>query len=269
MRQFILILLLVALSHTGKAQVTLDKSYNHSCISTKINETDYKYYLMDTELKQCRIYNLDHSLFKTINLSIPNNMYLYDIRFVTQNLFDLDDKIELLYVYYEYIITSIANNTGYYKYYTKIINENGNVLLNSPGTLYSYMYLINDTDYRLFLYSYDYSITNYKIWTDIYKVPGTPYFLKAKGETTSAVLSDAYPNPSREIATIAYELPTGIFEAELNVYDMGGKKVAGYRVDRNFSDLQIPTGSLLPGNYLYYIEAQGARSEAKKLIVQY
>lgn len=265
----LLVLLICLLSVTYvKGQVTLDKHYDNSCVSTKINAVDYKLFLMDVDQNQCRIYNTDHSHYKTINLSVPANMYLYDVRFVTEDLFHPDSKIELLYVYYEYIITSISEETGYYKYYTKLINEDGVVYLDAPGGLYSYMYLMGDKDYRLFLYSYDYSTYPYAMWTDLYKVPGIPHFLNSDDNLLkSGVMENAYPNPAKEFTTIGYALPEGVFEANLSIYTMGGKQISTYKVDKNFKNIRIQTGTLLPGNYLYYIETETQKSEAKKLII--
>ena len=120
-------------------QIQLEHTYNYSANVTKINDTDYKYFLMDVEQNQCRIYNTDFTLFKTIVLDVPSGSYLYDIRFVSQTLFNLDNNIEILYTYYTWIITNETTQEGYYEYYSKVINEQGTDLLNAPGVLYSYV----------------------------------------------------------------------------------------------------------------------------------
>ncbi len=260
-KQIIFTTLLFSASAFG---ITPEKTYNYICNSTMLNNTEYKYYIMDFDQNQCRIYNTDYSLYKTINLSIPSGKYLYDIRFVTQDLFDTDEKIELLYVYYDY------NSTGeYYTYYTKVINEDGTELISVDGGLYSYMYMVNATEYRLFIYSYDYSSWPYDMSTNIYNLPGYPYLLKNdEVSSKSANIGDAYPNPASNFVTVNYSLPENVTEAQLNIYNMNGQQVETYTVDRHFQALQLPVDRLPSGEYLYNIESQGQRSESKKLIVR-
>lgn len=90
------------------AQVTLEQTYNYSTSVVKLETLGYKYYLMDVPSGQCRIYNLDHSLLKTINCSVPSGFYLSDVKFISEKLFDNDNGIELLCSYYKY------NNSGAY-----------------------------------------------------------------------------------------------------------------------------------------------------------
>jgi hypothetical protein len=57
--------------YMGNAQVTLEKKYDYSTSVVEFETLGYKYYLMDVPNGQCRIYNMDHSLFKTINCNVP------------------------------------------------------------------------------------------------------------------------------------------------------------------------------------------------------
>lgn len=265
MKKLFLYIFFLVFSLSTQAVIIPEKTYNYICSSTMINETDYKLFAMDMTLNKCRIYNTDHSVYKTISLSIPSGMYLYDVRFVTENLFDLDAGIELLYVYYEYVSTG----DGYYDYYTKVINEDGTEILSVDGGLYSYMYRINATDYRLFIYSYDYSSWPYDMTTNIYELPGYPYLLKSdEVEYKSASIGDAYPNPASQFVTVDYALPQGVSEANLMIYNVGGALVKDYRVDRAFNSLRLDAGQLLPGTYLYYIESNGEKSNSKQLIIK-
>lgn len=265
MKRITLYSLLLLVSLSAQAIITPEKTYNYICSSTMLNETDYKLFAMDMTLNKCRIYNTDHSVYKTISLSIPSGMYLYDIRFVTENLFDLDAGIELLYVYYEYVSTG----DGYYDYYTKVIDEDGTEILSVDGGLYSYMYRVNATDYRLFIYSYDYSSWPYDMETNIFELSGYPYLLKNdEVNSKSASIGDAYPNPASNFVTVAYSLPEGVSEASLMIYNMGGLLVKDYRIDQTFKSLRLDAGTLLPGTYLYHIESEGQKSKLKQLIVK-
>lgn len=263
-------LLIIALSLFSTllmAELQLEKTYTNSCSVTKINATDYKFFLMDDINNQCRMYNLDHSLYKTIDLSIPNSMSLYDVKYVTQDLFDDDSKIELLYVYYQYIATSTTE--GYYKYYTKVINEDGTVLLNLTDAIYSDIKKVADDDYRLFIYSYDYSSWPYATTSNIYAFDGYPYVLKSEEiSARSAVLGEAYPNPAQEYVTIPYTLEATVNSAQMIIYSSSGQPIKSFEIDQQFSFLKIATRQFLPGQYVYTIVSDGEVTPGAKFIVQ-
>jgi hypothetical protein len=148
------------------AQVTLEKRYDFSATVVKFETLGYKYYLMDVPLAQCRIYNLDHSLFKTINCNVPAGFYLYDIKFLSEKLFDNDAGIELLCTFYKY------NETlQYYEYDSKIINEDGSQHTFINSALYNYIHKTGENTYNLFLYCYDFLVWPGKVWTNIYSLP--------------------------------------------------------------------------------------------------
>ena len=125
---FLVFVFLVGYIYAANAQVTLEKTYNYSTSIVELENLGYKYYLMDVPNEQCRIYNLDHSLFKTINCNVPSNFYLADIKFVSQNLFDNDAGIEILCVFYRYY-----SSGQYYEYDTKIINDDGSLITSING----------------------------------------------------------------------------------------------------------------------------------------
>jgi hypothetical protein len=73
---------------------------------------------MDVGNSECRIYDLNHTLWKTISIPLPSNYYLYDVKFVTQNLFNSDTFIEVWYSAYEFL-----NNVETGNYISGIVNE--------------------------------------------------------------------------------------------------------------------------------------------------
>ena len=115
MKKSILLLVFLVTMMTSNAQISLEKTYNASTGITQLAISGYKYFLMDVVNNQCRVYNMDHSLWKTINLSVPSGMYLYDIKFVSETLFNSDSKVELAYIYYYYDATLL-----FYTYFTKV-----------------------------------------------------------------------------------------------------------------------------------------------------
>jgi hypothetical protein len=246
-------------------QITLQKTYNYSTAVVKLETLGYKYYLMDVLASQVRIYNMDHSIFKTINCSVPNGYYLADIKYVSENLFNSDSQIELAYTYYKYVPTS---SSYYYIYGAKVINESGSNLLTIDGAQYIYVNKTGETEYKLFAYCYDYSISPEKVWTNIYSLTGSLVSaLNISGSQPDNFLK-AYPNPATDIIRVEYVLPDNIKSARLNILDSSGKTVKNFLVDGHSDHLALNVNDLSSGIYLYYIEYDNFRTSSKKLIVQ-
>lgn len=98
---FLSVTLILAAANITVAQLTLENTYRHSDSTGYIDGEGYKFYEMDSDNNQCLIYNLDHSLYETISLEIPDGQYLSDLKYVTNRLFDQDDGLEVCYTYHE------------------------------------------------------------------------------------------------------------------------------------------------------------------------
>ena len=260
MKKILILVFLLSAQYHLRAQLVKETTYNFSVGTTKINATDWKYFLMDVPLSQCRLYNPDHSLYKTISCPVPVNNYLYDVKFVSENFFNTDSKLELFYSYYEWISTGGINGTGYYKYGAKVINESGTVLQDITGGLYAYVFKVADADSRFFVYCYDNSVTPYKIWTNVYKVGGDASAIDnfQVNQLKSALdESTVYPNPADNTVTIPYTLPDNISLAMINIYNIQGIVIRSFQVDKTFKDLFVDVSGFVPGTYFYAIEYDG------------
>lgn len=263
MKTQLLTIILLLFVITINAQVTLDKKYDYSASVIKLETLGYKYYLMDVPLGQCRIYNTDHSLLKTINCNIPSGFYLYDIKFISEKVFDSDAGIELLCTYYKY-----NSAKSYYEYDSKIINEDGSALVSIDGALYNYINKTSETEYKLFSYCYDFSVSPEKVWTNIYSLPGSP--------TVSAIINDdqpdfmlnAFPNPASQSLKVAYILPVNINQATLHLIDNSGKQVEQFMIDSHTDHLMLDVSRYQSGVYHYFIEHGNTKTPAKKLVVR-
>ena len=225
-------------------QISLEKTLNFSANVTKINETTYKYFIMDVPNAQTRIYNLDFSVYKTINLPVPGGEWLYDVSFISENLFNDDAKLEILYTYYNWVA---VETSGYYVYHTKVVNEDGVELLDAPGALYSY-------------------VNPFIIWTNIYSLPGKLFSIHQAKK--SALSLNAYPNPASDFVNIDYTLPEGTSFANLHLLDALGREQEVYQLDGFTDHLRLQTSDFLAGTYLYYLESDGVKSETNKIIIQ-
>ncbi len=74
----------------------------------KLEKLGEVYYSMDVTAKQCLIYDMDHSLIKSIALPTPEGYYLEDIQFLSEQLFNDDDLLELVYIYSKYVPTEFS-----------------------------------------------------------------------------------------------------------------------------------------------------------------
>lgn len=249
-----------------QAQIVLQSTYNYSGTYTHLANSGRKFFVMDVAASQCRIYNLDNTLWKTISLQVPANHYLYDIKFVTEGLFTTDNILSLAYTYYNY------NEAGqYYTYTSRIIRENGTELLNLPGCQYLIVHSMPDGSTRLLTYHYDYSLWPYTIQTKIYSLPGQ----LITGTDDNAVdlphlkTGNIFPNPAAGFeAVVPYHLPEGLHSAVIKLFSMDGKVAGEFSVSGNSGRAKIPVSMLPSGTYVYHFEAGNYRSAPGKLIVQ-
>jgi hypothetical protein len=249
--------MLMALNVWG--QLNLEKVYDYSLTSTKINSTDYKYFLMDVGGSQCRIYNTDHTLWKTIPISLPAGYYLYDIKFVSQNLFNTDGLIELWYSAYEWVST--GTSTGYYRYISKVINEGGSVLATIQGGAYAYVVQAGTESYKLVVYAYDNSVTPYTVKTHLFAIPNSSTAL----HFLSALPGDPFPNPAGDYINLPVEGAGS--EAVLQVFSVSGKKMTEEKTG-NRPFYQLNTSGWAPGIYSYRLVTNGRQTLSKQFVIQ-
>ena len=247
------------------AQVTLEKTYNYSTSIVKFETSGYKYYLMDVPNAQCRIYNMDHSLYKTISCPVPSGFYLSDVKLLSEKLFNSDSGIELVITYYKYVSTQTSY---YYIYGSRIISESGSVLVNIDGAQYMYVNKTGDNMYKLFAYCFDYSTSPEKVWTNIYSLPGTPVTGYASAEKNRDTFIAAFPNPASNQFKITYQLPGNASQGILRLFDSNGRQVDQFIVDRHTDHLAIDVKRYNPGLYHYFVESGSSKSHSEKIIIQ-
>lgn len=255
--------MLLLIFTAGNAQVTLEKKYDYSASVVEFETLGFKYYLMDVPLSQCRIYNMDHSLLKTINCNVPAGFYLSDVKFLSEKLFDSDAGIELLCTFYRYNAT-----LEYYEYDSKIINEDGSQLTFIDGGLYSYIHQTGENTYKLFSYCYDFSVWPEKVWTNIYSLPGTPVVSAFLENKNPGFNLKAFPNPTTGQLKVAYKLPQEIREGTLFLFDNNGKQVNRFVIDNHTDHLLLNVSEYKSGVYHYFVEYGNKKSPSQKLVVR-
>ena len=263
MNKIVALLLFSGLYFSAVSQVVFEKKYSYSTTVVKLETLGYKYYLMDVPNEQCRIYNMDHSLYKTINCSVPNNFYLADIKYVSEKLFDKDAGIELVCTYYKYY-----SSGQFYEYQSKVINDDGSALSTIENARYMFINQTDETTFKLFAYCYDYSVFPEKVWTNIYGLPGeAPVSSKLNTKSDNDFLQ-AFPNPAQNTVKVQYALPENVNQGVLHLADNLGREVKQLIVDNHTDHVLLNVNEFQTGIYHYFIEYGNNRSASKKLIIE-
>ena len=227
----------------------------------------YCYVKINRSGKYICIYKMDHSLLKKIDCSSFPLLYgvsLGEIIYLSEQLFNLDDKIEFLYGWIDQTTTPTA-------YYTGIYNENGQLLfsdscaplIKSNVPLQQYP-IYNTPEGTKMILSYPNGQAK------VFSLPGTLTTSIAEANNnliSQSSLSNPYPNPVSNTTKVDYTLPEGIEVGELVFYDMQGIEVKRYRVDRTFNTLLISTSDIPAGTYFYQLQTAKDKTAGKKMIV--
>lgn len=82
------------------------------------------------------------------------------------------------------------------------------------------------------------------------------------------ILYQNEPNPFSESTVIRYFIPEDLSgNAYYVFYDIQGKEIKNFKVDRTFNSLLISTSDIPSGTYYYQLQTNGQSSNGKKLIV--
>jgi len=275
MKKFILIFAMVAAAFNSNGQITLEKHDTVNWIKyTYLEDYGTKYYIYNQVDSQIVLYNLNHSIFKTIQ--IPEKPFYSDVLYVSNTLFDTDKNT------IEYAL--IGASTFFQPYFIKIYKENGSLLLNESGI---YINLGIELDMRCYILPTDsnakmiihfYNSLGSNAGSKIYNLPGklscdpckNPIGIgigEYNNNTQQGMLLNNFPNPTNDYTRIDYQLPQGTHTGEIVFYDTQGKETKRFKVDNSFDHLRISTADLPSGTYLYHLQTGQSVSGAKKMVV--
>jgi hypothetical protein len=265
MKKMIKVVLLVLLTSNLFAQISLENSYPNGKWETsmvKLSNSGMKYQWVDVAAGIVKLYNLDHSIFKTMTFPVVANVST-EVAYVSETTFDLDAGLEFM--------VSYSDDNNWSNSVTKIVEESGVLILNATSETPS----INGYEGR---------------YTAIFNTPsGTKMILDNHSDNASKVYSlpgtlvataiqdvnydnnnflTPYPNPAGNYIKLAYSLPSSIKEAKVSVYDIEGRIVKSYTVDHNYTEILIDTQGFGNGTYLCQINSDGMKISDTKFIVQ-
>lgn len=272
--KLVLVAFCVVFFNVCQSQITLETTYQNASrglFMVNLEASGMKY-VVKSEVPGARFlkfYNLDHSLWKTIDINpMPttfaplnnNEIFYFGSLYISEKLFDCDDKIEFLY------LSSSGNH-----WITGIYNEDGIPLLEADScapyvasTVPQYHRPIYNTinGTKLILSHQNGSALVYDLPCEM--SVGVDGLLPIDNLTELTV----YPNPSFYETTVLINLPEHINQAELVIFDLTGKELKRYQVDKTFSNLLLSRDDFSSGTYLYSIISNNTTLISKKVILQ-
>ncbi|MDA3823577.1 MAG: T9SS type A sorting domain-containing protein [Bacteroidales bacterium] len=258
MKYLTIVTILFSLTLTLSAQIEFEASYSYSGSLTEIDEGEYKYFVMDVPQNQCRLYNEDHSPFKTIDLSVPAGYYLSDIKYVSRRTFNNDDNIELLYLYYK---VALINSQSVYTYGLKVVSETGDVLLSLTDGSFAEIKEGSDGP-RLLAYQY--------IWNDSYYLVNTLVYTLASS-TKSSVSESAqgvsvFPNPTEDQLNIRFGDSPNFSGGKVIISDISGKQISEQAYPEGEQHFKMNTQNLPAGTYIVNLLSKEGIQVSEKIV---
>lgn len=246
------------------AQPVFENKYDESVNICYLESVGEVYYAMDVINKQCHIYRMDHSLYKSIPIPAPEGYYLSDVQYVTEKLFNDDALVELVYSYTKYVPTTTSY---YYTYETKLVNENGVVLNTWPGAGYTQVIETPSHGKKFLVYEYNYSVIPYRTYTHVYSLPGSGVSAVVAPDQTTLTLAPPYPNPADELVNVPVALPADALSGTLMICNLTGTPLLSFPVSADDRQVELSVEKLAPGTYLYFVETGQSRSGAGKIVI--
>ena len=265
------LIVLVAFGMNAKAQITLEHTYdststhyNGQLTLVKFEFSGERYVLINRAGNSISLYSINHSFVKSILYSnFPQSCnHTPWILYVSEKLFDTDSLMEFMYVY--------SDCPGAIT--TKIYKEDGTCIFTADSMapwISAYIPLqqlpvYNTSQGAKMILSHQGNGT-----AEVFSLPGT---LSASIHETNqnlvgALVSNPYPNPAINSTRIDYTFPNGADQGEIVFYDLQGKEIKRYKVDRTFDHLLISTADIPAGTYFYQLQTSSQVSAGKKMVV--
>lgn len=279
MKNILLGLLAFIFSTSAYSQITLDATYTNTsadmCID-KFHVSGYKYIKKDIPNLKLYVFNINHTLFKTINIPAQADPIIR-LDYLSENLFDMDNLME-------YALVTYNSGLGLYKF--RIYKETGSIILardtagfGSSGGNTSNIFSNQEpifydglnTKLRLTVYGSFGPAGKDEIYTLPGSIPcsactsGTVSgFSTIEGETIEEV--SIFPNPVTNQLKLKYKLPSGSHLAEMKIYDTQGKLVDEFKITDHYDFIYLPT-NYNNGLYLYSLIVDGKIVKTEKIVL--
>lgn len=253
-----LTILAILICKVSIGQINLESSDIGNLKLCNLTIGGYKYYSFNRTTNVIKIYNTNHSLYRTISVPSPTGSEVYnDAAFLSDILFNTDTLIEFAIIYKALPVIFLQG---------KIFNESGTLLLQNNKAVYEILNFGGNFKLKCK------SLNNDS--TFIYGLPGSlpcdpcggPTNISINGGGSSS-LNNPFPNPTSDQVTIPYFLGNGEKDGKLILCDVNGKKIREYKIDNTFNDLVLNTQEFVTGTYYYYLLTSNGISNSKKILI--
>lgn len=247
----LLLIALLFISVKSFAQVTFEQSYPLRGWLYKSTSTEWDYC---TEVNnEVSLYDINHNLIESFSPTIPSGYSFVAIWSLSKNLFSLDNKYTIGY-------TCSNSSSGIYE---SLVSEDDGITLLQVDSAYGGEVYNTSAGTKLLLVKGPFNATY-----SVYSLPGTFYATDiAHPQGSGSDVGNAFLNPTTDAIHLPYSLNNGD-QGELDIVNMNGQTVKQYKVTGAFNDVLIYGNDLPKGSYLYYLSANGTKSEAKQFVVQ-
>lgn len=248
MKKLIVTLSLIIIAFTASPQAVLEHTYPSGTLYNVTKLTNYGWvypFIPNNSPKRVDIYSVNHTLITSINMQIPTGYSFASFCGVSDNLFNSDNKIEILFSYYKTSPTLSANLVLY--------NEDGDLKQFFAGQGYGHIFNI-DGVHKLSTNGWYSDSTS-----SIYSLPGTMVEIPEPNYQTD--FFSVYPNPCSDHLYIDVQsYPVKFFIIDLNGRVIKEQVVINQRTIIN-------TSNLLNGNYIYIIRCSSGRESTGKIVL--
>lgn len=176
MKALIISIGLLLMVSTGFSQLVQEEVVEGRFKTFQLDNGEAKYLRYDKKAEIISIYNLDHSVWKTVKLPLPKGHLLDEIKLVSTKTFNNDEAVEILYscVVYDYSKFNYEDPTisedDYVSFTLNIIDENGKTLLKEDHSN-NYEIIESNGKKKLLVYKHLSKGFTTKSQTVVYSIP--------------------------------------------------------------------------------------------------
>jgi len=229
------------------AQIELVHTFdgNAKFLPAQINYIEYYgnlglFIVEDFDNNKISYFNKNYTLVKEIIIPVPDGYEIFTVSYSTKDIFNTDDNIEFV----------VSYTTSDYSYNSIIYNENLEIIKDFGISPYYYPPILLIVDNNVFLSVQKYDSDSESTSTSIYSLPGST--LSNKEAIISNKKTLPYPNPSRNVITIPYNLKNS--EGVLKVFAMDGRLVKFTKVSGKTNETTLDISGLKSGIYSYEVD---------------
>lgn len=218
---------ILLINNAMNAQITLENEYSFSVQAFDVDDGEYFY--AGTDGNTVRIYDEDHNLYKTVNLSPDPGYDAQQLALLSRKLFNTDENLE-------FAVTYRKTDTSGTEYYAEILNENGNSIKRIDHGYWFNAYNTNNGS-KLIAGLWMSSGSTIEQTNAVYSLPGTLTGGMIAPEPATERGFTAYPNPTDGILRIE-----PVDDRPIRIFNSAGKEIKTVENQNTINLQNLPKG---------------------------